>query len=52
MPSKQLIGEVTIRINKKKAIKKATSKPYKKRDKSQIRNDLRKGMKSDSEQAQ
>ena len=37
MTSKQLIDEVTIRINKKRAIARATSKPYKKRDKSQVR---------------
>ena len=29
MTSKQLIDEVTIRINKKRAIKKATASPYK-----------------------
>jgi len=37
MTSKQLIDEVTIRINKKRAIAKATANPYKKRDKSQVR---------------
>ena len=37
MTSKQLIDEVTIRINKKRAIKKATSKRYPKRDKNSVR---------------
>tara|TARA_R110002050_G_scaffold264475_1_gene405282 strand:+ start:5956 stop:6135 length:180 start_codon:yes stop_codon:yes gene_type:complete len=35
--AKQLIDEVTIRINKKRAIKKATAKPYKKRNKNAVR---------------
>ena len=37
MTSKQLIDEVTIRINKQRAIRRATASPYKKRDKNQVR---------------